>query len=156
MRIFALVRTGFQNGTTMASTFLTVQAAQQASASAPHGRVTMNASTGSFRGHAGMPAYHASKAGLLGLVRSLADELARDGVTVNAVCPGWIDTPFNYSSWNHQSDPREALTSLMGTIPLSRQGSPEEVAQAVLFVASAHSSYITGQTIVIDGGYTAV
>jgi dihydroanticapsin dehydrogenase len=136
--------------------FLTVQRAQQALALAPYGRVVLNASTGSFRGHAGMPAYHASKAGMLGLMRSLADELASDGVTVNAVCPGWIDTSFNDSFWNHQSDPAGALDSLIATIPLGRQGAPDEVARTVLFLASAHSSYITGQTIVIDGGYTAV
>ncbi len=136
--------------------FFTVQAAQGALAKSTTGRVIMNASTGSFRGHAGMPAYHASKAGMLGLVRSLADELAADGTTVNAVCPGWIDTPFNDAYWNHQANPEEALSSLLQNIPLHRQGIPEEVAKVVLFLASPDSSYITGQSIVIDGGYTAV
>jgi len=136
--------------------FFTVQAAQTALAKSKAGRVILNASTGSFRGHAGMPAYHASKAGMLGLVRSLADELASDGTTVNAVCPGWIDTAFNASFWEHQANPKEAMSSLLNNIPMRRQGDPDEVAKVVLFLASSDSSYITGQSIIIDGGYTAV
>jgi dihydroanticapsin dehydrogenase len=136
--------------------FLTVQAAQTALAESNNGRVIFNASTGAFRGHSGMPAYHASKSGMLGLVRALADELAEDGTTVNAVCPGWIDTSFNNEYWQHQRDPEGALNNLLKTIPLHRQGIPEEVAKVVLFLASPASSYITGQSIVIDGGYTAV
>jgi dihydroanticapsin dehydrogenase len=131
-------------------------------AAAPHlrksenGRIILTSSTGAFRGHAGMPAYHATKAGLLGLVRALADELGPDGVTVNAVCPGWVDTPFNDSFWEHQEDPAHALEALTAQIPLRRQAAPDEVTGLLLFLASAASAYITGQALVIDGGYTAV
>ena len=103
-----------------------------------------------------MPAYHASKAGLLNLVRALADELGPQGVTVNAVCPGWIDTPFNDAFWHHQDDPDAARRALDAAIPLRRQGDPDDVTGTVLFLASAASAYVTGQAIVVDGGYTAV
>lgn len=131
-------------------------------AAAPHlrksdvGRIILTSSTGAFRGHAGMPAYHATKAGLLGLVRALADELGPDGVTVNAVCPGWVDTPFNSAFWGHQQDPARALDELTGQIPLRRQADPDDMTGLLLFLASSASSYITGQALVIDGGYTSV
>jgi NAD(P)-dependent dehydrogenase (short-subunit alcohol dehydrogenase family) len=118
--------------------------------------IVFTSSTGAFRGHAGMPAYHATKAGLLGLVRALADELGPDGVTVNAVCPGWVDTAFNDSFWGHQDDPASALNRLESQIPLRRQASPDEMTGLLLFLASAASSYITGQALVIDGGYVSV
>ncbi len=119
-------------------------------------RVVVTSSTGGLRGHAGMPAYHASKAGLLNLVRALADELGPEGITVNAVCPGWIDTPFNDAFWRHQDDPVAALRALEATIPLRRQGVPEDVAGSVLFLASPEAAYVTGQSVVVDGGYSAV
>ena len=136
--------------------FFAVQAARPALALSHRGRVILTSSTGALRGHAGMPAYHASKAGMLGLMRSLADELAIDGTTVNSILPGWIDTPFNDTYWSHQADPDAARTALESSIPLKRQGVPDEVTGAVLFLASSQSSYITGQSIVIDGGFTAV
>jgi NAD(P)-dependent dehydrogenase (short-subunit alcohol dehydrogenase family) len=103
-----------------------------------------------------MPAYHATKAGVLGLVRALADEWGPSGTTVNAVLPGWIDTPFNDSFWGHQDDPEAAAAALVAGIPLGRQGTPEDVVGLVLFLASAASAYVTGQALVVDGGYTAV
>jgi len=136
--------------------FFAVQAARSALARSPRGRVILTSSTGALRGPAGMPAYHASKAGMLGLMRSLADELATDGTTVNSILPGWIDTPFNDAYWSHQADPDAARVALESSIPLKRQGVPDDVTGAVLFLASSQSSYITGQSIVIDGGFTAV
>jgi dihydroanticapsin dehydrogenase len=136
--------------------FLIAQAAAPWLRKADHGRLIFTSSTGAFRGHARMAAYHATKAGLLGLVRALADELGPDGVTVNAVCPGWVDTPFNNAFWISQPDPANALASLTEHIPLRRQAAPEEITGLLLFLASPDSAYITGQALVIDGGYTAV
>src|SRR4051812_47825801 len=133
-----------------------------AQAAAPHlvrsdvASIVFTSSTGAFRGHAGMPAYAATKAGLVNLVRALADELSPDGVRVNCVCPGWIDTPFNDTFWHHQDDPDAALRSLVTSIPMRRQGAPEDVAGTVLFLASPASGYITGQALVVDGGYLSV
>jgi dihydroanticapsin dehydrogenase len=133
-----------------------------AQAAAPHlvrsdvASIVFTSSTGAFRGHAGMPAYAATKAGLVNLVRALADELSPDGVRVNCVCPGWIDTPFNDTFWHHQDDPDAALRSLVTSIPMRRQGTPEDVAGTVLFLASPASGYITGQALVVDGGYLSV
>ena len=93
------------------SPFLISQAAAPHLRKSENGRITLTSSTGAFRGHAGMPAYHATKAGLLGLVRALADELGPDSVTVNALCPGWVDTSFDSSFRAHQEDPGRAWTS---------------------------------------------
>ena len=136
--------------------FLIVQAAEDYLAASDCGRVILTSSTGALRGHAGMPAYHATKAGLIGLVRSLADELGPLQTTVNAICPGWVDTAFNDSFWEHQKSPAEALDSLVAQIPLGRQALPADIAGTVLFLASSASAYMTGQALVIDGGYTAV
>ncbi len=136
--------------------FLISQAAAPLLATSGRGRIILTSSTGAFRGHAGMPAYHATKAGLLGLVRALADELGPAGTTVNALCPGWVDTAFNDSFWSHQADPALALEQLTAGIPLRRQGQPGEMSGTVLFLASDDSAYITGQALVVDGGYTAV
>lgn len=136
--------------------FLTSQAAAPYLSRSAQGRIVLTSSTGAMRGHAGMPAYHATKAGLLGLVRSLADELGPQGVTVNAICPGWVDTPFNDAFWAHQADPAAALTALNLQIPLRRQADSEDLTGLLLFLVSDASAYITGQALVVDGGYTAV
>jgi NAD(P)-dependent dehydrogenase (short-subunit alcohol dehydrogenase family) len=136
--------------------FLLTQAALPHLRASAAPRVVITSSTGALRGHAGMPAYHASKAGVLNLVRALADELGPEGITVNAVCPGWIDTPFNDAFWDHQDDPAEALARLERSIPLRRQGVPEDVVGSVLFLASPAAAYVTGHALVVDGGYSAV
>ncbi len=136
--------------------FLLTQAAAPHLADSSIGSVIFTSSTGAFRGHAGMPGYAASKAGVVNLARALADELSPAGIRVNCVCPGWIDTPFNDSFWGHQQDPAAALEALERSIPLRRQGVPADVSGTVLFLASPASGYITGQAIVVDGGYTAV
>ncbi len=136
--------------------FLLAQAAAPHLAASSIGSLIFTASTGAFRGHAGMPAYAATKAGVINLVRALADELSPTGVRVNCICPGWIDTPFNDPHWNHQDDKSAAVDRLVSEIPMRRQGEPEDVVGSVLFLASPGSAYITGQALVVDGGYSAV
>ncbi|MBE6682007.1 MAG: SDR family oxidoreductase [Ruminococcaceae bacterium] len=92
-------------------------------------------------------AYSASKAGLVGFTKALAKELAPSGLTVNAVSPGLIDTKMN----SHLSD--DDIKALCDEIPVGRMGTPEEVANAVLFLASEGASYITAQNITVDGGW---
>lgn len=94
------------------------------------------------------PAYTASKAGLLGFTRAVADQWARDGVRVNLVAPGFIETRMTAGV---REDERKS-GSMLRAIPLRRFGTPAEVAAATLFLASPQASYITGQSIVIDGG----
>lgn len=100
-------------------------------------------------GNAGQANYAASKAGLIGLTRSLAKELGPRGITVNAVAPGFIDTPMT------QKLPEEVAAKYLENIPLKRFGTPEEVAEVVAFLASPAADYISGQVIAIDGGMTA-
>jgi NAD(P)-dependent dehydrogenase (short-subunit alcohol dehydrogenase family) len=136
--------------------FLLAQAAAPRLERSPIASMVFTASTAAFKGLARNPAYGASKAGLVGLVRCLAVELAPRGIRVNCICPGLIDTPFNDRFWAGQADRKRTLERMLSRIPLGRQGKPEDVASLVLFLASPQSSYITGQALVVDGGYLAV
>jgi dihydroanticapsin dehydrogenase len=101
----------------------------------------------------GRGAYCASKAGVILLTRVLALEYAKYGIRVNCVCPGPIQTPMLEFTHNQEADPAESRRNIISRVPLARIGMPDEIAQAVLFLASKRSSYITGQHIVVDGGY---
>ena len=103
---------------------------------------SMVAQTGNF----GVANYAASKAGILGLTKSLALELAPRRITVNAVCPGFIDTDMT------RSIPDEVLQKYLERIPLGRPGTPEDVAATVLFLASPGAGYLTGQSLGVNGG----
>lgn len=108
-----------------------------------YGRVVNVASTsGPVTAFPDDAAYHAAKAGMVGMTRSLALEVATDGITVNAVCPGWIATP---SVSAEEGDMGRAS-------PMGRSGTPSEVAAAIAFLASDEASYLTGEVLVVDGG----
>lgn len=125
---------------------------------APHLReagkssIVMMSSLAGKRGAPGLLAYSASKAAVIGLTTTLALELARDGIRVNAVCPGWIDTPFNQPVIDYLGgrDKQESLVPIV--IPLGRQAAPEEVAPLFVYLASDEASYVTAQAINVDGG----
>lgn len=110
------------------------------------GKIVNIASVSGIMGNAGQANYSASKAGLIGLTKSVARELAPRNVCVNAVAPGFIRTDMT------EKLPQTVRDNAVGQIPLGKMGSPEDVAQAVLFLADATSDYITGQVLCIDGG----
>ena len=115
------------------------------------GAIVLTASTNSYDGEARLVAYNASKAGLLGLVHTAANELGPYQIRVNAVCPGLIRTRLTE---RHYSNP-EVLRDYFRQVPLGRGGEPAEVAQACIFLASNLASFITGATLFIDGGQMA-
>jgi 3-oxoacyl-[acyl-carrier protein] reductase len=136
-------------GVNLKGTFYAVQAAIPALEESGHGRVIVTSSiTGPITGFSGWSHYGASKAGQLGFVRSAALELAKAQVTVNAVMPGNIMT----EGLGDLGDDYRA--TMEASIPLRRLGSIEDIANAVLFLASDEAAFITGQTLVIDGGQT--
>jgi 3-oxoacyl-[acyl-carrier protein] reductase len=133
-----------------------------AQAAAPHitrsggGSIVFTSSTAALKGGRGKAPYHAAKAALLGLARSLADELAPDNIRVNCILPGWINSPFGAAHLASVPDPDLAMRTTLRTIPAGRLGSMEEVANVVAFLISPDSRYVTGTAIVADGGHTAI
>ena len=115
-----------------------------------NGTMTVVSSVAAFKSTIGTPAYAASKAGAASLVKTLGEAWARDGIRVNGIAPGLVPTKLTSVTTEHP----ERLEASLRSIPLRRMGTPEDMAGAALFLASPLSAYITGQTLVVDGGLT--
>ncbi|GAB2580458.1 SDR family NAD(P)-dependent oxidoreductase [Microlunatus antarcticus] len=138
--------------------FLCAKAALPLLRRSASGRI-LNAASGQARqGFIYTPHYAASKFGVVGLTQSLAKELAKDGITVNAYCPGIVDTDmwdYNDREWGRllgDYAPGELMAEWVAAIPLGRAGTSDDVADLLLFLASRQAGYITGQSINVDGG----
>lgn len=132
--------------TNLKGTFCTIKHMYRAFLKQKSGRIINMASVSGLLGNGGQANYAASKAGVVGLTKSVARELASRGVTVNAVAPGYIITDMT------QSMTDAAKEAVLSKIPLKRAGSPRDIAETVAFLASDKASYITGQVISVDGG----
>lgn len=127
-------------------TFLCMKAVSRWMVKQRYGRIVNLSSVVGLRGNAGQVNYAASKAGVVGMTKSLAKELASRGVTVNAVAPGFIETDMTAAL------SKSARAAAEGSIPMNRLGAPEDVAKAVAFLAGDAAAYITGQVLAVDGG----
>ena len=132
--------------TNLKGTFHTIRAALRQMIRQRSGRIINMASVVGVSGNAGQANYAASKAGIIGLTKSAAKELASRGITVNAIAPGFIETEMTDVL---SEDVKE---NLLGSIPLKRMGQTKDIAETVAFLASDKAAYITGQTISVDGG----
>jgi NAD(P)-dependent dehydrogenase (short-subunit alcohol dehydrogenase family) len=121
------------------------------------GAILSTASVAGIEGIRRMAAYCAAKAGVIMLTKSLAMDYAEYGIRVNCVCPGTIETPLSETAYEKLSEERSerARRTVAAMHLLGRTGQPEEIASAALFLCSQDASFITGQAIVVDGGYTA-
>ncbi len=126
--------------------FLCTKAVARPMLKARYGRIINMASVSGVSGNAGQANYSASKGGLIAMTKTTAKELAGRNITCNALAPGFIETAMT------RALPEEARNAWLDNIPLGRPGTPEDVAQAVLFLAGPGASYITGQVLNIDGG----
>ena len=126
--------------------FIATQAVIKGMMKRRFGRIINVTSVVGITGNKGQANYAASKAGLIGFTKSVAKEYAARGVLVNCVAPGFIDTDMTAAL------PEAARTALLEAIPLGRLGTPADVAAAILFLASDLAAYVTGQTLVVDGG----
>ncbi len=132
--------------TNLNGAFLCTQAALPAMMKNRWGRIVNIASVVGQAGSAGQANYAASKAGLIGLTKALAQEMASRNITVNAVAPGYIDTDMT------KVLPEDVRQKILASVPLGRMGTSEDVAAAVKFLASEEAGYITGQVIAVNGG----
>ena len=135
-------------GTNLRGVFLVCKAFARSMAKAKAARIVNVGSVVGLTGNAGQVNYAASKAGLIGLTKSLAQEFAGRGLTANVVAPGFIATDMTAAL------SPEIRDGMLKNIPLNRFGSPEDIAQTVVFLCGDGASYITGQTLVVDGGMT--
>ena len=133
--------------TSLTGAYHLVRAALPAMRQRGFGRVIVLSSVVGLVGHPGDSAYAAAKAGLLGFVKAVAKETGRDGITVNAIAPGFVETEMTAEV------PERGRERMMARTPLRRAGTPEEVASAARFLA-CDASYVTGHTLVVDGGYS--
>jgi dihydroanticapsin dehydrogenase len=115
------------------------------------GAIVNMASIAGKRGGAGLTGYCASKGASVAFTNALAKELAKDNIRVNAICPGWVDTPFNDPAISYMGG-KEAHARVVAAVPLGRQAQPAEIAPLYVYLASDESSFMTGQAILIDGG----
>jgi 3-oxoacyl-[acyl-carrier protein] reductase len=132
--------------TNLRSAFIAIRAAQRGMMKRRWGRIINIASVVGLIGNAGQANYAASKAGLIGLSKSVAKELASRNILCNVVAPGFIRTDMT------DAMTPEAVKALSAQIPLDRFGSPQDIAGVVAFLASEHAGYITGQVLTVDGG----
>lgn len=132
--------------TNLKGAFHCMKAAYRPMMKQKYGRIVAMSSVVGLRGNAGQANYAASKAGLIGMCKSLAKELAGRNITVNLVAPGFIDTDMTAAL------PETAREALLASIPMARLGQPEDVARAVAFFAREESGYVTGQVLCVDGG----
>ena len=119
------------------------------------GSIVLMSSTSGLVAEPATAAYCASKGGIVMLGRQMAVDLARAGIRVNVICPGWIDTPFNDPAIEHSGGMDAVGPFIEAMVPMARQGRPEEVADVVVFLASDRSRLMTGSVVVADGGLTA-
>jgi len=132
--------------TNLKGSFLCMQMVSKLMLKQRYGRIINLSSVVGLHGNAGQVNYAASKAGVIGMTKSAAKELASRNITVNAVAPGMIETDMT------SVIPEKAKEAMMAGIPAGRAGAPEEIADAVVFLASDKAAYITGQIISVDGG----
>ncbi len=134
------------------SNFLTVKYALPHIRKAGGGSIINMSSIAGLRGGPGASAYAASKAAVNGLTTALALELAPEKIRVNSICPGWIDTPFNNPAIEFMGGPEVQAAFIKSHTPMQRQGTPEEVAALIVYLASDESAFVTAQAISINGG----
>jgi NAD(P)-dependent dehydrogenase (short-subunit alcohol dehydrogenase family) len=116
------------------------------------GAIVNNASLAAVKAAPGLAAYSASKGAIVAFSKTLAAEVAPARIRVNAICPGWTDTAFNAPSIAHMGGEAGLAEFVRATVPLGRLGAPEEIAAAMVFLASDEASYMTGQVLIVDGG----